>query len=182
MTLIFKTQYLRKYAARAALSGLVVSASLSMAIPSFAAEPQLVGTFGKWAAYTRSDNGDKVCYVLAEPSKKTPGSVKHGDIFFMVSNWKSGSASEQPSFVAGYPLKVTSPPTAIVGSHRERMFVSQNEGFIKDNGDERSLVKRMRAGANMRVSAVSHRGTAVSYEFSLKGVTAALAKAKSSCS
>lgn len=182
MTLISKTLNVPKLTVRAALGTLMLSVSFSAAMPSFASEPKLVGTFGKWATYTRSDSGDTVCYVLSEPTKKSPGSVKHGDIFFMVSNWKSGSASEQPSFVAGYPLKVTSPPTAIVGSHRERMFVSQNEGFIKDNSDERALVKRMRAGANMRVSAVSHRGTAVSYEFSLKGVTAALAKAKTSCS
>ena len=83
--------------------------------------------------------------------------------------------------MAGYPLKVTSPPTAIVGSARTRMYVSQNEAFVKKTGDERSLVKKMRAGANMRVSAMSARGTAVSYDFSLKGVTAALNKAKASC-
>lgn len=166
---------------KAALGTLLLCAPAITAVPAHASEPKLVGTYGQWAAYTRADDREKVCYVLAEPSKKTPSSVKHGDIFFMVSNWNSGSATEQPSFVAGYPLKISSPPTAIVGSSRTRMYVSQNEGFIKDNSDERSLVKRMRAGANMRVSAVSHRGTAVSYEFSLKGVTAALAKAKASC-
>ena len=151
------------------------------ALPAQAAEPKLEGTFGDWAAYSRSDGGDKICYVIAEPQKKVPSSVRHGDIFFMVSNWKSGQAKEQPSLMAGYPLKVTSPPTAIVGSARTRMYVSQNEAFVKKTGDERSLVKKMRAGANMRVSAMSARGTAVSYDFSLKGVTAALNKAKASC-
>ena len=147
-----------------------------------AAEPKLEGTFGDWSAYSRAEGGDRICYVISEPQKKVPSSVKHGDIFFMVSNWKSGQAKEQPSLLAGYPLKVTSPPTAIVGSARTRMYVSQNEAFIKEMGDEKSLVKKMRAGANMRVSAMSARGTAVSYDFSLKGVTAALKKAKSSCS
>lgn len=152
------------------------------AAPAYAAEPKLEGTFGDWSAYSRAEGGDKICYVISEPKKKTPSSVKHGDIFFMVSNWKSGQASEQPSLMTGYPLKISSPPTAMVGSARTRMYVSQNEAFIKDAGDERQLVKRMRAGANMRVSAMSTRGTSVSYDFSLKGVTAALNKAKSSCS
>ena len=152
------------------------------AIPAQAAEPTLEGTFGDWAAYSRSEGGDKICYVISEPKKKVPASVRHGDIFFMVSNWKSGQATEQPSLMAGYPLKVSSPPTTIVGSARTRMYVSQNEAFIKENSAERQLVKKMRAGANMRVSAMSARGTAVSYDFSLKGVTAALSKAKSSCS
>ncbi len=158
-----------------------VVAVSALATPAFAAEPKLEGTYGDWSAYSRSEGGDTICYVLSEPKKKIPSSVKHGDIFFMVSNWKSGQASEQPSLMAGYSLKVASPPTAIVGSARTRMYVSQNEAFIKDSADERRLVKRMRAGANMRVSAVSHRGTAVSYDFSLKGVTAALKKAKTRC-
>ena len=152
------------------------------AVPAQAAEPKLEGTFGDWSAYSRASGGDRICYVISEPKKKVPSSVRHGDIFFMVSNWKSGQATEQPSLLAGYPLKVTSPPTAIVGSSRTRMYVSQNEAFIKDGSDERALVKKMRAGANMRVSAMSARGTAVSYDFSLKGVTAALKKAKASCS
>jgi len=63
----------------------------------------------------------------------------------MVSNWKSGQAQEQPSFMAGYPLKISSPPKAMVGSARTRMYVSQNEAFIQETGDERQLVKRMRA-------------------------------------
>lgn len=152
------------------------------ASPAQAAEPKLEGTFGDWSAYSRAEGGDKICYVISEPKKKTPSSVKHGDIFFMVSNWQSGQASEQPSFMAGYPLKISSPPKAVVGSARTRMYVSQNEAFIQETGDERQLVKRMRAGANMRVSAMSSRGTSVSYDFSLKGVTAALGKAKASCS
>ena len=151
------------------------------ASPAQAAEPKLEGTFGDWAAYSRADGGDKICYVISEPTKKTPSSVRHGDIFFMVSNWQSGQASEQPSLMTGYPLKISSPPTAMVGSGRTRMYVSQNEAFVKKAADERQLVKKMRAGANMRVSAMSTRGTAVSYDFSLKGVTAALNKAKASC-
>ena len=168
------TQFISKTLAAVLILGVSATAA-------HAAEPKLEGTFGDWATYSRSDGGDKICYVISEPKKKVPSSVRHGDIFFMVSNWKSGQAKEQPSLMAGYPLKVTSPPTAIVGSARTRMYVSQNEAFIKDTGDERALVKKMRAGANMRVSAMSARGTAVSYDFSLKGVTAALKKAKSSC-
>lgn len=160
----------------------IIGAVVLTALPAHAAEPKLEGTFSDWAAYSRIEAGDKICYVLASPSKKTPSSVKHGDIYFMVSNWKSGQATEQPSLLTGYPLKDSSPPVAIVGAARTRMFVSANEAFIESGRDEKSLIKNMRAGANMRVQAVSARGTSVSYEFSLKGVTAALKKAKSACS
>lgn len=147
-----------------------------------AAEPKLVGTYSDWEVYSKAEGNETICYALAEAKSKAPSNVKHGDIYFMVANWKSGAASEQPSLLTGYSLKVSSPPSARVGSAKYPMYVAQNEGFIMDNSQERKLVKAMRRGSNMRISAVSQRGTATNYEFSLKGVTAALKKAKSVCS
>ena len=154
------------------------------ALPSLAhaAEPKLEGTFSDWSVYSRAEGGDKICYAISEPKSKSPSSVNHGDIYFMVSNWRSGAANEQPSFLAGYKLRANRAPEARVGSAKYKMFVSENESFIESSKDERALVKKMRAGATMNVKAVSARGTNVNYAFSLKGITAALKKAKSSCS
>jgi len=154
----------------------------AMALPSAAqeAEPKLEGTFTDWTVYSRVEGNDKICYAIAEPKSKSPTSVNHGDIYFMVSNWRSGAAKEQPSFLAGYSLKKNRAPEARVGSAKYKMFVS-DEGFIESGSDERGLVAKMRAGATMQVKAVSARGTNVNYSFSLKGITAALRKAKSAC-
>lgn len=155
----------------------------AMALPSivYAAEPKLEGTYTDWAVYSRMEGGDKICYAIAEPQSKSPSSVNHGDIYFMVSNWRSGAAKEQPSFLAGYSLKKNRAPEARVGSAKYKMFVAENESFIESGSDERGLVSKMRAGATMQVKAVSARGTNVNYSFSLKGITAALKKAKSAC-
>ena len=155
----------------------------AMALPSIAhaAEPKFEGAFTDWTVYSRVEGGDKICYALSQPKSKSPNSVNHGDIYFMVSNWRSGAAKEQPSFMAGYSLKKTRAPEARVGSAKYKMFVAENEGFIESNSDERGLVAKMRAGATMNVKAVSSRGTNVNYSFSLKGITAALRKAKASC-
>ena len=154
-----------------------------MALPSAAeaAAPKLEGTFTDWAVYSRVEGGDKICYAISKPKSKSPTSVKHGDIYFMVSNWRSGAAKEQPSFLAGYSLKKTRAPEARVGSAKYKLFVSENEAFIESGSDERALVSKMRAGSTMQLKAVSARGTNVNYSFSLKGITAALRKAKASC-
>jgi len=165
---------------RTIITALAMTAFLSPSLAQ-AAEPKLVGTFSEWKVYSKAEGGETICYALAKPNTKSPKNVKHGDIYFMVSNWSSGAASEQPSLLTGYPLKISSPPAARVGSAKYAMYVAQNEGFIMDNNNERKLVKAMRRGSNMRVSAVSQRGTATNYEFSLKGITAALKKAKSVC-
>lgn len=171
---------MRQYTITAVTTALGL-ALCAVSTPAQASEPKLEGTFSDWATYSRTDGGDKICYALAQPKTKTPTSVRHGDIYFMVSNWKSGQASEQPSLMTGFPMKVTSPPTAVIKGSRTRMFVAQNEAFIEASRDEQALVRNMKAGATMRVSAVSQRGTSVSYDFSLKGVTAALKKAKQAC-
>ena len=154
--------------------------SAATAAPALA-DAKAQGTFSDWTVYTRDTGGDRICYALSPASEKVPGSVSHGDVYFMVANWKSGAATEQPSFLAGYTLKPTTPPKARVGSTRIPMYASQNEAFVEAGSDESKLVRSMRKGSVMRVEAMSERGTATSYEFSLKGVTAALKKAKSLC-
>jgi len=165
------------------LTRFLISSALVMAtaVPALAAA-KAEGTFNDWTVYTRDSGGDTICYALSKPSSKLPGNVNHGDVYFMVANWKSGTAMEQPSFLAGYDLKPASPPKARVGSTKITLYTAQNEAFVEANSDETKLVGQMRKGATMRIDAVSQRGTATSYEFSLKGVTAALRKAKSLCS
>ena len=158
--------------------------ALISAVFCMAASPasaKLEGVFSDWAVHTKTEGGEKICFVVAKPISKTPSSVNHGDIYFMVSNWKSGAAKEQPSLITGYNFKPEIPPTARVGNSQIPMFSAQNEAFIETGTDEKKLVRAMRKGSQMRVDAVSTRGTQTSYEFSLKGVTAALKKSQAIC-
>jgi len=162
------------------ISAIFITA-LSAAPASAQSGPTLAGKHGDWNVYTRGSGAQRICYVLTEAKSESPSSVNHGDIYFMVSNWKNGAATEQPSFLAGYPLKTTRAPKAQVGSSTVTMFSADNEAFVSETSDERRLVAKMRAGSTMTVSAVSSRGTDTRYSFSLKGITAALRQAKSAC-
>ena len=146
-----------------------------------AQEPKLEGTYKDWASYSRDAGGDKSCYAITKAKSKSPSSVKHGDIYFMVSNWRSGVAFEQPSFLASYELNNNVAPTAKVGSTSTSFYVAGTEAFIEDSSNEKKLVRAMRGGATMSLKAQSKRGTSVTYSFSLSGVTAALANAKAAC-
>ena len=163
-------------------AGFICAALLSVPALAQANEPRLVGTFGEWATYSRFEGSQRICYALAKPKSKRPSNVNHGDVYFMVANWKSGAALEQPSLLTGFNMKTNIPPTARVGKSRVPMYVSQNEAFVEENSDEKRLVRSMRAGSRMQVEAVSTRGTQVTYSFSLSGVTAALQKARTACS
>lgn len=160
---------------------ILAAATLSTSLFAANANAKLEGVFTDWSVHTKTQSGDKICYALAKASSKTPSSVNHGDIYFMVANWKSGAAKEQPSLLTGFPLKAKIPPSARIGSARIPMYADQNEAFVESGNDEKKLVRSMRKGSTMRVDAVSHRGTQISYEFSLKGITAALSKARTAC-
>jgi len=160
---------------------IITTSAFAIAPAAQASEPKLAGTYSDWRVYTRGSGSERICYALASPSSLSPKAANHGEVFFMVSNWKNGAATEQPSLMTGYAFKLTSPPNARVGSTKVPMYVSQNEAFVETDGDEMRLVKNMKKGSVMRVSAVSERGTATSYEFSLKGVTAATRKATALC-
>lgn len=153
-----------------------------LALPVTAqADPTLQGSFGDWSVYSRNQGSQKTCFIYSEAKTKAPSSVRHGDIHFLVANWKSGEAFEQPSFMADFNLRKERAPVVTIGSDDFDMYVSRNEAFIADNLDERNLVQKMRAGSTMKVKAVSSRGTNVNYTFSLRGISAALDKAASAC-
>jgi hypothetical protein len=149
--------------------------------PAHASEPRLEGTFKDWTTYSRDAGGDKSCYAITKAKTMSPSSVRHGDIYFMVSNWRSGVANEQPSFLASYDLNNNIPPEASIGSKKAVFYAANNEAFIENSADEATLVRAMRGGSTMRMKARSKRGTDVAYSFSLSGVTAALKKAKDAC-
>lgn len=147
-----------------------------------AAEPAAVATYRDWSVFVRDIDGGKVCFAATEANDKSPKSVNHGDVFFLVSSWGSGAATEQPSLMTGYTLNAKPEPTLRIGSDKWEMYASDNEAFIEANSEEQRLIRAMRRGADMRISAVSQRGTATSYVISLRGISAALDRVKRECS
>ena len=147
-----------------------------------AAEPVTVATYRDWSVFVREIDGDKICFAATEAQDKSPKSVNHGDVFFLVASWGSGAATEQPSLMTGYTMNAKPEPTLRVGSDKWTMYSSENEAFIEASSEEERLIRAMRRGADMRVSAVSQRGTATSYVVSLRGISAALDRVKAECS
>jgi invasion protein IalB len=161
------------------LSGLAALAALA-ATPA-GAEPTPLATFKDWSVFVHETGSDRICFAAAEASDKSPKTVNHGDIFFLVATWKSGAATNQPSLRVGYNLQEAPAPTIRIGSEKWDMYVSDNEAFIESAAAEQSLIAAMRRGADMKISATSGRGTATSYVVSLSGISAALDRAREAC-
>ena len=143
--------------------------------------PEPIATYRDWNVFKLDTGDDVVCFAVSEPKDRAPKNVEHGDIFMIVSTWASGAAVNQPSFKAGFNFRPRSKPVIRVGSDRFEMYPSDNEAFIEESAEERRLINAMKRGADMVVQAVSARGTPVTYEVSLLGVTAALNRVQSEC-
>lgn len=161
------------------VSGLAAIAALATAPAG--AEPTPLAIFKDWSVFVHETGTDRICFAAAEASDKSPKTVNHGDIFFLVATWKSGAATNQPSLRVGYNLQEAPAPTIRIGSEKWDMYVSDNEAFIESASAEQSLIAAMRRGADMKISATSGRGTATSYVVSLSGISAALDRAAQAC-
>lgn len=159
----------------------LVAAALMAPAAVHAQDPKAVATMKDWSVFVRAIDGDKICFAATEAKDKSPKSVNHGDIFFLIATWKSGAAKEQPSLMTGYQMTSAPEPTLRIGSDKWTMYADNNEAFIEAAAEEERLIRAMRRGADMRISAVSARGTATNYVISLQGVSAALDRAAAEC-
>ena len=161
-----------RYAPLALLAGLI-------ALP-VSASPSAVGRYKDWTVFTETVNGETLCYAATEATDKAPMSASHGDVWFYVSNWKSGKARSQPSLKVGFDLRPDLPGKVSVGSAGWTLYGVGQEAFAQDS-DDSSIVRALKSGSELRVEAVSKRDTRVSYHFSLSGSAEAIDKASASC-
>lgn len=159
-----------------ALLGMAFSAEVLAA----SASPSVVRQYSDWVVFTESVGGERLCYAATQATDKAPKSADHGDVWFYVSNWQSGKARNQPSLKVGYELRGDLPGKAKIGRSDWTLFGVGREAFAQDS-DDAPLVRQLKRGSELRVEATSSRNTRVTYHFSLKGSSAAIDRAASTC-
>lgn len=142
-----------------------------------------------WSVHSYKEGGKKVCFVASKPQKSKGDYTNRDEVFFMISHRQDPNDSQgktlvknELSFVAGYPLKDGANVTvSIDGVDHKMPIVKGSNAWAKDETEDEKIVAAMKAGNSMVVKGVSKKGTATTDNFSLKGVTAALARAKKEC-
>ncbi len=139
--------------------------------------PTPIQQFDAWGAYSYQSAGGKVCYVLSVPTVKSPASgIDHGDNFFIVSQRPGQNISYEPQAMMGYPLKENSKVNVVIDNKTFVMFTKDKGAWVENAAQEPALVAALKSGHSLKVTATSKKGTATSYTYSLKGVSAALKK------
>ena len=147
------------------------------------AEPNLIGQYGTWGAYTATPNGRKVCFALAKPasSKTNPPNRPRDPAYAFVSTRPAEKVVNEVSIMIGYALKPGSESSLEVGGSSYAMYTQGDGLWIKNAAEEEQMVSAMRKSAEVTVKGVSAKGTETTDVFSLKGLSQALDRLAQDC-
>ena len=146
-------------------------------------QPNLLGQYGDWGAYSASPGGRKICFALAKPktSKTEPVGRTRDQSYMFVSSRPAENVKNEVSVIIGYPFKTSSDATAEVGSTKFAMYTQNDGAWIKNVTEEARMVDAMRKGSDLTVKGTSGRGTQSTDQYSLKGLAQALDKVEQEC-
>ncbi len=170
--------------ATAAMCGILLCA-----LPVKAADPQLLGTFSDWRAYTEGAGKFKLCYIVGEPRRKLPRAARRGDVFVTISHRPGSGVRDEVSVRVGYPFSAESNPFARIGSDTFAFFTgvraktnAKEWAWLDNEARQGAMVQAMRRGNELVFKGTSERGTLTTDSYSLKGVTAAMKAIDKACS
>ena len=146
-------------------------------------QPNLLGQYGDWGAYSASPGGRKICFALAKPktSKTEPVGRTRDQSYMFVSSRPAENVKNEVSVIIGYPFKTSSDATAEIGSTKFAMYTQNDGAWIKNVTEEARMVDAMRKGSDLTVKGTSGRGTQSTDQYSLKGLAQALDKVEQEC-
>ena len=146
-------------------------------------QPNLLGQYGDWGAYSASPGGHKICFALAKPKTSTtePAGRTRDQSYVFVSSRPADKVKNEVSVIIGYPFKSSSDATAEIGSAKFAMYTQNDGAWIKNVTEEARMVDAMRKGSDLTVKGTSGRGTQSTDQYSLKGLAQALDKVEQEC-
>jgi hypothetical protein len=144
-------------------------------------QPQVLGEFQDWAAYTYNSDSGAVCYIVSQPKDWEPKNVNRGPIFFLVTHRPAERVRNEVNTIIGYPFREDSTATVTIGDATFELFTSGDGAWADTAERDRQIVEAMKEGSTMRLRGTSWRGTVTTDQYSLRGVTAAMTKIDEEC-
>ena len=140
-----------------------------------------LGLYDAWAANTSADRGQRVCFMVSDPTKKEPADARRGTVQAFVTHRPGEKERDVVSFSLGYRIKPASVPRAVIGGKTVNLVVDGEWVWAKDAGEDKALVQAMMSGSTMTVAGESERGTKTVDSYSLKGFATAYKEINKAC-
>lgn len=161
---------------------LIGLALMTGTVSALAAEPQMIGEYGDWAAYYYRDKAGPVCYMASTPKKDEGKYSKRGDIYVVITHRPAEKSYDVLNINAGYVYKPDSKVEIKIGTKTfDRLFVSEDKAWAVSEKVDKEIVAAMKKGSRMMVHGVSARGTRTKDTYSLNGFSSAYKAISNKC-
>jgi hypothetical protein len=145
-------------------------------------KPSLIGTYGDWAAYQSQSGKTKICYVLAQPKDRQPGTLKRDPAYLFISSRPGEGVHNEVSVIMGFPLKEGGPEAkAEIGTTAFDLVAKGENAWIKNAAEEGQFVEAIKKGAKLLVKIASKKGNMTTDSYSLSGISQALERVQKDC-
>lgn len=144
-------------------------------------EPRLLSKYGDWSAYMFIENGNRVCYMISQPTSSKGDYSKRGQVYALITIRPSEGTKDVFSYITGYGYKSGSDATITIDDKSYSLFTQDDTAWAPDAEADRALAQAIREGAKMTVTGVSSRGTETTDTFSLKGSGSAYKRINDEC-
>jgi invasion protein IalB len=144
-------------------------------------EPESLGEFNDWAAYSYKAADTKVCYVSSRPKGSEPKNVKRDPAFFLVTHMPGRKVKGEVSTIIGYPFKKETNAELTIDEAKFTLFTNADGAWADTPATEKQIVAAMKSGKSLKVKGTSWRGTQTEDTYSLDGISAALAAIDKAC-
>jgi Invasion associated locus B (IalB) protein len=149
---------------------------------ALAADPELLGSYDDWSAYTYKAADTKVCYAVSSPkSSESKKKVKRDPIFFLVTHMPGRKIRGEVSTIIGYPFKESTLVKLVVDDAEFELFTNGDGAWADAPAKEKQIVTAMKSGKALKVTGTSWKGTETTDTYSLAGISAAMDKIDSAC-
>lgn len=167
-----------------AFVAMAASLAVAQAEPAWgqdAGEPKEIASNGSWRGYTATENGQKVCFMLSQPTKSEGNYTARGPVYAFVTTRPAAKITDEFTLDAGYPFEKGSKAKVTIGDKDFELVTEANRAWLDSVAADRQVVAALRKGNEMVVQGTSSRGTRTTDTYSLKGFTATQKAVAAAC-
>ena len=150
-----------------------LSAAMLCTVPATAQKDEALGRFRDWYAVAYVEGGQKICYMVSQPTVSEGDYTKRGPTYLQVTRRSGGDTADVVSIEAGYTYKRGSEVEVVIDGKAHAMFTDGQTAWAYEEKNDKTLILRMAQGAKLVVKGTSTRGTATTDRYSLMGFMAA---------
>tara|TARA_B100000029_G_scaffold409421_1_gene410978 strand:+ start:148 stop:654 length:507 start_codon:yes stop_codon:yes gene_type:complete len=161
---------------------LFVSLILILNSHAYSQEVKKIGKYKDWETIIFIDGQSKVCFAQSIPVLQAP-KTNQRDARLFVSFRPNDKISDEISITSGYKYNNQNSIIAKSGKSKYKFDIAQeNFAWISENKIEKKLIKTLKKGSRIMVTAYNESGSQTIDHYSLLGFTKAYNSAKKNCS